>query len=108
MSLLGLVGLRGAIVAVHDLGALLGVTTDRSAPWLLVARQAPIALAFQGLERHLKVRTDALLSSPDQRVRGAEAAFDDGTRRTVIEIDHVVAQLLATPSVHERDKTHGE
>lgn len=95
-SLLGLVGLRGAILAVHDLGAMLGVTTDRTAPWLMVARQAPIAFGFQKLERHLRLPVNARMAAVDpQRILGAEITVDHGVRRAVIQVDRMVDQVLA-------------
>lgn len=108
-SLLGLIGLRGAMFALHDLGTLLGVPTDKTAPWLLVARRAPVAFAFQAVERHLRLNADAMMAAvkPDQLL-GAEAVLDQGTRRSVIQIDRVVEQLLTTSHEHTRGNPNGE
>ena len=53
-ELIGLAGLRGAIVPVYDLALLLGYARPPSARWLAVAAGAPLALAFErfdGYER---------------------------------------------------------
>jgi purine-binding chemotaxis protein CheW len=59
-SFLGLVGLRGALVPVYDLGALLGHAPAAEPPaWLVIARGAtPVALAFDGLEAHTSARPE--------------------------------------------------
>ena len=59
-SFLGLVGLRGALVPVYDLGALLGFARGDERPaWLVVARGAtPVGLGFDDLEAHTHARLE--------------------------------------------------
>jgi chemotaxis signal transduction protein len=56
-ALAGLVGMRGKLVAVFDLGTLLGLSASGDATrWLaLAAGGAPLALAFDELEGHLRL-----------------------------------------------------
>lgn len=65
-ELLGVAGLRGAVVPVYDLGTLLGrpraATASDAAPrWLvLVAGSPPVAVAFDRLDGHLRVPRNAI------------------------------------------------
>ena len=57
-ALLGIAGFRGAIRPVYNLATLLGRPAEASPRWLVIAAAAPIALAFDGFERHLRVASD--------------------------------------------------
>lgn len=61
-ELLGIAGLRGAVVAVFDLAALIGVPGG-DAPWLLLAKGAPIAFAFAEFEAVVNVSESDLVRS---------------------------------------------
>ncbi|MGH7295021.1 MAG: chemotaxis protein CheW [Polyangiaceae bacterium] len=76
-TLLGLAGVRGNIVPVHDLAALLGHSRDTARPrWLALAGSAdPVALALHEFEGHVEVAATL-------RVRGDATA----TRRHVQEL----------------------
>jgi chemotaxis signal transduction protein len=68
---LGLVGLRGAVLPVWSLSALLGHGGDRAAPrWLLLAGgrggTPALALAFEHFDGHLRVRRDQLVDRADE------------------------------------------
>jgi len=52
-TLLGVIALRGAILAVYDLRALLGLATARPPRWIVVAKA--IGFAFDGFAGHLRV-----------------------------------------------------
>lgn len=60
-SLLGIAGFRGAVVAVYDLPALVGLTPLAAPRWLLIAAQRRVAFAFAELDGHLRVEADQLL-----------------------------------------------
>jgi hypothetical protein len=73
-ELLGVAAFRGVIVAVYDLGALLGRPASQAPRWLVLDRGSPaVALAFDGLERHLRVPATEI-------VDGACVGTPDGLR----------------------------
>jgi chemotaxis signal transduction protein len=63
-ALRGIAGFRGVIVPVYDLQSLLGSSCSPTARWLVIAVAAPVALAFETLERQLRVSRDAILPQP--------------------------------------------
>jgi purine-binding chemotaxis protein CheW len=54
-ELLGVAGLRGALLPVYDLGMLLGYARAAAPRWLLVTAGVPVGLAFDGFDGHLSV-----------------------------------------------------
>jgi chemotaxis signal transduction protein len=94
-ALLGLAGLRGAVVSVYDLSALMGYRASVSPRWLaLTAGIARIGLAFDQLEGHVRVPLDAL-SAED----GADTRRD--LVRGIVRVDNVARRLLHVPSILE-------
>ena len=69
-GLLGIAGLRGALVPVFDLAALLG-RDDRVPPrWLALTTGEPrVALAFAQLDGHLRVPREAIAADADAGAR---------------------------------------
>ena len=60
-ELLGIVAIRGAVLPVYDLGAILGHPAEPTLRWMAVAAgDAPVGLAFAQLEGHLRVRDGAV------------------------------------------------
>jgi purine-binding chemotaxis protein CheW len=100
--LIGIAGFRGAIVPVYSLRSLLGHSGTQALRWLVIAANAPIALAFDVFEGHLRVSTDAIL--PQQahaQMRGYAAEFvrSAGVVRPVLHLASVIAALgTSTPS----------
>ena len=77
--LLGVAGLRGTIVPVYDLGALLGYPSRAAARWLVLARsREPVALAFDAFERQLVLSPRDVISGTRERphVGGAVRTLD--------------------------------
>lgn len=64
-GLVGLMGLRGSLVPVYDLRAFLGYSGSVSPRWVLMAVAAPVALAFDRFEGHLRVPLTALSTDPE-------------------------------------------
>lgn len=99
LHLLGVAGVRGALVPVYGLAGLLGYDAARSpAPWLaLCGRQDPVALAFEQLEGFLRVpRADLYpvgIELSKQHV--AEGVRAGGVTRRVVDTRSVLTALQA-------------
>ena len=72
-DLLGLVGLRGEVAPVYDLGKLLGHGNVRDLPrWIsLVKASAPFAVAFEQFVRHRRVAKSAITRASSQMIAGS-------------------------------------
>jgi chemotaxis signal transduction protein len=100
-AILGLVGVRGAPVAVCSLAALLGDPTGPPrSPWLALARSdTSVALAFDAWDGIFRVRHE------DFHPRGAdgsagfvrEVAVTDGIARPVVGLRAAIEALKAAP-----------
>lgn len=92
-DLLGLVVLRGKLVPIYDLGALVGVEHTAEPRWLLLAGDPCVALGFDALEAHRQIALDAFLVSASASLRGlAEGA---------VRVDGGVLPVLSLTSVHD-------
>jgi chemotaxis signal transduction protein len=60
-GLLGIAGFRGAVIPVYDLHVLLGRIASETPRWLVVAKDASVALAFETFVGHLHVPRQAIL-----------------------------------------------
>ncbi|WP_426503883.1 chemotaxis protein CheW [Dactylosporangium sp. McL0621] len=106
-ALLGVAGFRGAIVPVYDLAAVLGTGGTPSARpdgedgprWLVLAAGLPaVALAFAGLDGHLRVPSDELVEEADGHgphgcLRGI-VPLPDGAR-PIVDVPAVRAAVRA-------------
>lgn len=85
-ALLGVAGFSGAITPVYDLAALLGHPIPDRPRWLVQAvGTPPLALAFHGLDGHVRVPTSAIVAEEHAGsgcVRGM-VPLADGTRPIV-------------------------
>lgn len=69
-DLLGVAGLRGQLVAVHDLAARLGLPSDERPRWLLLCEgERRLGLAVGGFEGQLRVSTEQLQPYADTAPR---------------------------------------
>jgi len=69
-SLRGVVGLRGQLVAVHDLAVCLGLPPDERPRWLLLSEgERRVGLAVGGFEGQLRVPPEQLQPHPDAAPR---------------------------------------
>jgi chemotaxis signal transduction protein len=98
-ELLGITGLRAAVLPVYDLGMLLGYPKATAARWLLVTAAAPIGLAFESFDGYLSVRRGAIV--PDARA--------DTVERHVREIlqTEVARPIIHLPSILETIRNRG-
>jgi chemotaxis signal transduction protein len=109
-ELLGITGLRGSVLPVYDLAALLGHSVAAGTPrWLAVAAALPVALAFEGFERHQRIRRDAIVPHVhrDSQVRHVRDMFQSrGAARPIISIASVLEVITsrARAGVAERSR----
>lgn len=97
-ELLGLTGIRGVVVPVFSLARLLGFDSERSqAHWLVFCgeRQAPIALAFEAIDRLVEVSpSDVFAREEALGHRYVNATLREGaTLRGVIGISALVEHI---------------
>jgi chemotaxis signal transduction protein len=92
-ELMGIVGIRGAILPVYDLGALLGHAADPSPRWMAVAAgETPVGLAFSRLEGYLRLRADAIVA------QGSSGATDHFVRH-VVQLEAGMRPVVSIASV---------
>lgn len=94
-TLLGLIAERGTTLPLYDLRALLGHGAAPRPAWLLIARAAPLALAFEDFDGHWRVAPEEALQPPE---RGGDPLLGrvlrcDGRLRPLIKLA-AVADLL--------------
>jgi chemotaxis signal transduction protein len=102
-SLLGIAGIRGRLVPVYSLAALLGLPVAREeGRWLAICRcEAPVALAFDEMEGHLRVSPSELhpVDSGKGHVRHAGEAIRMGAEvRLVLDIPSILAGVQPAAS----------
>ena len=98
-SLLGLAGLRGQLIAVHDLAALLGLPSGGEPPrWLLLAGGARrVGLAAAGFEGQLRATREQIRpggGSATHPLLASSILLPDGPPLPVLDIDSLVRKLL--------------
>lgn len=94
--LLGVAGVRGAVVPVYALAGLLGYADVRaSTPWLaLCGRQEPVALAFEQLEGFFRVpRADLHAAGGEAGHHVAESVRVGSASRCVVDTRSVLAAI---------------
>lgn len=101
-SLLGLTGLRGQLIAVHDLAALLGLPSGETPGWLLLAGGARrVGLAATGFEGQLRATSEQrrvdTASSPHPLL-ATRVLLPGGALLPVLDVDALVRQLLEEAS----------
>jgi purine-binding chemotaxis protein CheW len=63
-QLLGIVGIRGMMVPIYDLAALLRYPAEANSRWFVLARAPqPVGFAFETFESHLQVPQESLAGS---------------------------------------------
>jgi chemotaxis signal transduction protein len=93
---MGILVLRREVVPVYSLPALLGLTTTVDAPrWLVLARGARVAFAFEEFEAYLRVPASAILRTEGEDVRKhAPAAVQHGDgKRSVVSVPALIAAI---------------
>lgn len=89
-ALLGLAGVRGAILPVYDLRVLLDEARSEPPRWMIVAACAPVAFAFDGFEGLLRVPQVAVAAG------AAEIVSSDDLRRVVLSMSQLVNDIRSS------------
>ena len=93
-ELLGVSGLRGAIVPVYDLAALLGYPARAEARWMVLARsREALALAFGMFEGQLVVSLQDAISTAGERPRERGAVRAAGGLRPFVHLPTVLDDI---------------
>jgi purine-binding chemotaxis protein CheW len=98
-ALLGIAGFRGALVPVYNLRAALGLAGTRTPRWLVLAAAAPVALAFDVFEGHLRVPADAITPQQSQaasRFYAPDFIRTEAAVRPVLHLDALIGALGAS------------
>jgi chemotaxis signal transduction protein len=106
-ELLGLTGMRGVVVPVFSLASLLGFAQGREVRWLVFcgSRQAPIALAFDEMQRQFTVAAGEIYPRPAEfgvRRYVGEAASDGEGLRGVVSIPPIVEYIKSRGATSSR------
>lgn len=92
-ALCGIAGFRGALLPVYDLHALLGHSSNvETQRWLVIAQGAPVALAFEAFEGHLRASREEIVS---------HSARPDMPRhaRELVRTQNFIGPILHLPSI---------
>jgi chemotaxis signal transduction protein len=93
-ALLGIAGVRGSVVAVFDLAVLLDLPRLDASRWLVLAKGAPLALAFSEFSGQRSLNPDALArAKADHAGRVRELIRQDGAAVPLIHVPGLVADL---------------
>ena len=96
-SMLGIAGFRGSISPIYDLARLMSQPHSQMPRWLVVARAAPIAIAFDGFDGQLRLAADAIKpqQSRDAHSFTREFAQTDSGLRPIIDLQSVIEAIKA-------------
>jgi chemotaxis signal transduction protein len=107
-ELSGVAGFRGAIVPVYDLAALLRYPASQSARWMVIAAEAPIALAFNSFDGHCRFAANAVAVRDGAGTGGHldKIVRSDDFVRPIINIPSIVAAVRALRPIAGARKEH--
>jgi chemotaxis signal transduction protein len=92
-GLLGITGVRGALVPVYDLGALLEYSSGRAPSWLaLVGKESALAIAFDEFDGYVRVPLDAIVRRTGDTATALswEVVRMPGAVRPVVDLPRLV------------------
>lgn len=94
-GLAGLGGLRGALIPLFDLRALLGLGEATSPRWLVLVGEPVLGLMFETLEQQLRVPRSALVASSGATTRGFSRTTlaTGGEARPVLDLVALHAEI---------------
>jgi purine-binding chemotaxis protein CheW len=96
-ALLGIAGFRGGILPVYDLGMLLGRPAAESPRWLVIAKGAAVALAFDGFHGHRRISKAAILAHEDAGRAGYAREYlrSEGAVRPIVHLPSILDAIKA-------------
>ncbi|QRK04450.1 chemotaxis protein CheW [Archangium violaceum] len=107
-ALLGLAGLRGQLIAVHDLAALLGLQSSEPPRWLLLAGGARrVGLAAAGFEGQMRATSEQMRpggSSSTHPLLSTSVLLPDVPPLPVLDVDSLVRKLLEDASALQQGR----
>jgi chemotaxis signal transduction protein len=109
-ALLGVAGFSGAIVPVYDLSALLGHAVPERPRWLVLAAGRPaLALAFHGLDGHVRIPVSIIVREADgpsgRDILRGMAPLHGGTRPIVdLPAARAVVHQLTGHTMHNTEE----
>jgi len=107
-SLLGVVGLRGQLIAVHDLAALLNLQTGETPRWLLLAGGTRrVGLAASGFEGQLRATREQMSpggASASHPLLSASVLLKDTPPLPVLDVDTLVQKLLEAAAAPQQGR----
>lgn len=89
-GLLGLIGHQGQVLPLYDLQTLTGRGTSPMAHWCVIARAAPLALAFEGFDGQWRLAAGDRLQQNDAAAT-SWAVRCGGALRPLIDLDALIA-----------------
>ncbi len=92
-ALLGLAGVRGAVVPVFDLGALVGTAPAVSPRWIVIAARQRLGFAFDAFEGHLALAEDTIVRAREGSAHVHEVARANDQLRPIVLLESVIAAL---------------
>jgi chemotaxis signal transduction protein len=99
-ALCGIAGFRGALLPVYNLQALLGKSVGETPQWMVVASGAPIAVAFDAFELHVR-------ASREETVPQSARAEMPRYARELARTQNFIGPILHLPSILEAIKALG-
>jgi chemotaxis signal transduction protein len=95
-GLLGVAGVRGAIVAVYDLASFLGQGESPSIPrWMVIGRTLPIGLAFHTLSGHLLVDRPQVVRQVSGTAHVQEVALLNGRTTPIVALASIADSVTS-------------
>jgi purine-binding chemotaxis protein CheW len=104
----GIAAFKRAMLPVFDLGALLGYPPDKSARWIVVSAQSPVAFTIAEFRGHLRLPTATIIPAAcaGRRDHQDETAIDGGILRPLINLPSIVNAIHARASAGVAHKEH--
>jgi purine-binding chemotaxis protein CheW len=91
----GIASFRGVVVPVYDLAALLGYPREENPRWLVLVARAPIGLAFNRVDGHLRVPRHLVAAEggPVRSLHVQGVVHEAGLARPVIDLASVCDEV---------------